>query len=296
MYRFFLLCTIDILNSIKNIEFLNMLCYNFYIEGKRNWGNSMEMMNYNKINGKKSNVALGFFLSFAVLGSTAVGYLLATEKEDVVNFDAYKDVEVYQEEKVDIDSIQHAITIVSKTEKDSMYKADIWMPSVSVDGVSLDDINAKIKDKFLDKYEALKLDSEDTLENEMTYKVRYKEYVNKVEDTKILSLVIDEKIIDVDGKIFSNRLYTYNIDMVEHELVYQDDIGPKLLGYDYRNVIKSTIKQYALANKYVTNEEYNYTYTGLEEYYVMGGKFHFVINPGDLYDKEYGIMDITVEK
>ena len=84
----------------------------------------MEMMNYDKINKRKSNVGLGIFLSFAVLGSSTVGYLLATEKEEVINTDAFKEVEVYEEEKVDLDNISHSTTIICKTEKDSMYKAD----------------------------------------------------------------------------------------------------------------------------------------------------------------------------
>lgn len=256
----------------------------------------MEMMNYNKINKKKSNIGLGFFLSFAVLGSSTVGYLLATEKEEVLNTDAYKEVEVYEEETVDLDSISHETTIICKTDKESMYKADIWVPSVSVDGVLLEDVNTSIKDKFVNKYEALKSDSEDTLENSMLYKTRYKEYVNEIGDTKILSLVIEEKILDADDKLFSSRVYTYNIDMVTRELVYQDDVAPSVLGYDYRNVIKSSIKQYVIAKEYIKSEDYNYTYTGLEEYYMKDGKFHFVINSGDVYAKEYGIIDIVIEK
>ena len=256
----------------------------------------MEMMNYDKINKRKSNVGLGIFLSFAVLGSSTVGYLLATEKEEVINTDAFKEVEVYEEEKVDLDNISHSTTIICKTEKDSMYKADIWLPSVSVDGVLLEDVNASIKDKFVNKYETLKLDSEDTLENTMLYKTRYEEYVNDLDDTKILSLVIEEKILDADNKEFSKRIYTYNIDMVTRELVYQDDVAPSILGYDYRNVVKSSIKQYVTLKEYIKSDEYDYTYTGLEEYYIMDGKFHFVINPGDVYDRNYGIIDIVVEK
>lgn len=256
----------------------------------------MEMMNYDKINKMKSNVGLGIFLSFAVLGSSTVGYLLVTEKEDVLNTDAYKEVEIYKEEKIDLGKINHSTTTICKTDKESMYKSDIWLPAVTIDGVILEDINESIKEKFVDKYEALKEDSEDTLENAMLYKTRYVEYVNELEDTKILSLVIEEKILDAEDKEFSKRIYTYNIDMLTREVVYQDEIAPLVLGYDYRNIIKSAIKKHVIDNEYVQAEEYDYTYTGLEEYYILDGKFHFVLNPGDVFDKEYGIIDIVIEK
>jgi len=44
----------------------------------------------------------------------------------------------------------------------------------------------------------------------------------------------------------------------------------------------------------IKSDEYIYSYTGLEKYYIKENKFHLLFNPGELVDKKYSILDIII--
>ena len=121
-------------------------------------------------------------------------------------------------------------------------------------------------------------------------------YESKIGNKRILSFTFYERIIDDSkGTDVTYKLYAYSIDLVTRELITQDEIGVLILGSTYKTIIKEQIKEFVLNEKLFTEETYMYSLTGLEEFYVKGGKLHIMFNPGEMGDnKDY--LDIKIDK
>lgn len=257
----------------------------------------METMNYDKIK-NKSNAPFICFVTFILLGSGAVAYTLLNEQKPVVigenplvqvdstNIETGKDIN-FQE-------IEFKIKSVSRTENNTSYKANIILPEISVQDVDLTDINTEIKNRFINKYDALQKDSDQNLENVFTYKVSYETHEIDIEDTKLLSIVLSETITAGTSDTFSSKKYGYVIDLNEKKLLTEDEAAPLILGYSYRNNVKETIKDYIIEKGIVKEENYNYSITGLEEFYIKDNEFHVIFNPNEPFDAKYGILDILI--
>ncbi|MBR5227321.1 MAG: hypothetical protein IKV94_01615 [Clostridia bacterium] len=257
----------------------------------------METMNYDKIK-NKSNIGLISFVTFIVLGSGVVAYSLINEEQPrIIGENPLVEVSspnvVDKEEKKEIN---YTITNVSRTNNDSSYKSNITLPVIKIDEVDLTDINEEIKQRFLNKYDVLQENSDENFENEFLYKVNYKKYETKVEDTTLLSLVFEETITAGKTNTFSSKNYTYVIDLTQKKVLSQDEAAPLILGYAYRNKIKDDLKTYVIDNNIQGEEDYNYSITGLEEFYIKEEEFHMVFNPAEPFDEKHGIIDIIINK
>ena len=46
----------------------------------------------------------------------------------------------------------------------------------------------------------------------------------------------------------------------------------------------------------IDSDKYNYSLTGLENYYIKDGVFHIVFNESEIVDKKYGVIDIEIKE
>lgn len=261
----------------------------------------METMNYNRDNKKNSKLGIVGFVLFAFVGTAATFYMMANEPEPVIiGQDMYipttstntNDVNIYTEEY--INSITYEIkSDVSKTTS-GKFKSNIAIPQISIDGEELTEINEEILSRFLVRYNSVKEEVKD-LENKFTYKVTYNKYESELDNTRILSFTLYERILDdATGADVTYKLYGYTIDLVTRKLISQEEAAVMLLGSTHKSVVRSQIKDFVIAEKLFDYDTYNYSLTGLEEFYVKGGQLHVMFNPGEMGDnKDY--LDITID-
>ena len=262
----------------------------------------METMNYNRDNKKNSKAGIVGFVLFACVGTVATFYMMANEpKPTVLGQDMYipvtstnttQEVDVYSEEYVA--NIKYKVkNDVSKTTK-GKFKSNIAVPKIEIDGEELTEVNEKILNKFLVRYNSVK-DEVQNLENKFTYKVTYNKYESKVNGKRILTFTFYERIIDdAKGTDVTYKLYAYNIDLTTRKLISQEEAAIAILGSTYKTIIKEQIKDFVISKKLFDTETYTYSLTGLEEFYVKNGKLHIMFNPGEMGEnKDY--LDITIE-
>ena len=259
----------------------------------------METMNYNRVQ-KGSGAGLVMFVLVIVLGTMVVFYGMANEPEAVVlGQDAL--VEVYEEPVIDVvsdnvEELKYKVSNDTIKETKGKFKANITLPKVSINDESLLEINEIIKSKFSDRYTSLKNENATSLENKFTYKVTYKKYETELENgEKLVSFTIYERIID-DSKGIDTmyNLYGYTINVNTKTLLKQEDIAPVILGDNYSEKIRESVKDYIVSEKMLKEEDYTYSMTGLEEFYVKEGKLHIIFNTGEIVSKKYEHLDITI--
>lgn len=263
----------------------------------------MEMMNYNRDNKKKSKKGIAFFVLFTFVGTVATFYMMANEPEPIViGQDMYipvtspntnNEVEIYSEKY--ISAIKYDVkNDIFKTSA-GKFKCNIAVPKISIEGEELSEINDKISNKFLVRYNSVKEEVQN-LENKFTYKVTYNKYESMVGGKKLISFTFYERIIDDSiATDVTYKLYGYTIDLATRKIVSQDEVAVTVLGSTYRNIIKDSIKDFVVSKKLFDNDTYNYSLTGFEEFYVKGGKLHIMFNVGEMGDnKDY--LDIEIEQ
>lgn len=262
----------------------------------------METMNYDKISKKGISAGLVSFILIIILGTGVVVYAMMNEPEPVtIGQDAL--VDVYEDKAVEtiakpLETINYKVSDTSINEKTGKLRAKAVIPKISIEGIELKEINENIYSKFETRYKVLEEENAKDLENKFTYKVTYKKYETDLYNgEKLISFTIYERIID-DAKGIDTmyRIYGYTINLNTRKILTQDDICPLLLGPTYKTIIRQQVKDYVVAKKMVKAENYIYSLTGLEEYYVKDGKFHIVFNSGDLVSKKYEHLDITINK
>ena len=266
----------------------------------------METMKFRET--KKSNYKIQIFLIilFLLAGATITYIAISTEKEpaligqsesDIVNkanldeSNALIAVEVPLNNASDLYKVENKY-IANKTVK--TIKANITIPVISIGEKLLTTINDQIYNKFNDTYTSFKKTMENA-GNNFTYTVTYKVYDNIVAEKNVISITIYERMIDDSAKINSmEKIYTYNINQKDGTVLKQEDVVLDMLGSTYKDKIKTGIKDFILSAKMMNESEYNYSYTGLETFYIEDNKMHFIFNPGDIVDKKFSILDITI--
>lgn len=108
-----------------------------------------------------------------------------------------------------------------------------------------------------------------------------------------MSITIHERIVDnQSGNTTYEKVSSYNIDFKDNGLLKGTDVIADALGSDCKDKIKQQIKDYAVNNGYMKASDYNYSFTGLENFYIKDGNFHIIFNKGELVDK---YIDITIK-
>ena len=260
----------------------------------------METMNYdrfNKRNGKNYGI-YGFF-TFIILGTGIIIYSLINEPTPVVlGEDPLKDVEIYGENiKESSENLEYTVTDNTISEKSGNFKTNIKLPVISVNKEILTDINNEIQSYYTGKAASLKEQMSGNVENKFTYKVTYNVYENEVDGEKMISITLHDRIVDDSaGSTTTDRVNGYNINLTEKVLYSQEDVALNILGSNYSSLIKEQIKATVVGSKMLTEDKYNYTVTGLEQFYVKDNKIHILLNENEVVDKSYGVVDIEITK
>lgn len=260
----------------------------------------------NKKNSKGPIIA---FVSFVVIGGGLVFFALKNEAEPEIVGGTRQEVQglvdIYSEQtmanisdnNLNLDDISFSVEDeVISDKSNSKFKASITLPTISIDGENLTVINAQIKDKYTELFSKLK-DEMTTMENNFTFKTSYKYYENKVADKRVLSVTIHQRIVDDSAsKTTTDKIETYNIDLSTKEIIDESKIAQSLFGKEYKTVIKNKVKEYVVDNNMIDSDKYNYSLTGLENYYIKDGVFHIVFNESEIVDKKYGVIDIEIKE
>lgn len=248
------------------------------------------MMNYSEKRRKSLKGPIFAIASFLCIGTGVIVYAMINEKEpivvgskgalltgdsaEVVEQDAFLDLE-----KEDLSGMYEIRSNLVSDTSNVHIKCDMNIPLVYVNSTELIDFNNSVKQKFDASYNSFK-ESMGSAQHNFTYKVSYESYVNVVKNNGILSLIITEKMIDDETQKESmQKKYTYNINLLTGEILSQSDVIVDLLGASYRDIVKECLSAYLERDGIVSKENYNYAYTGLENYYIKDdGKLHFIFN------------------
>lgn len=266
----------------------------------------METMSYNKIKKKNSNMGVYAFFLFIILGTGLVTYSIINEpKPTVLGEDPLKNIEIYEDEEVEetlgentvnLDEIICKVDSKSVSSKNGNFSINMELPVISINGALLDDINSDIQNHYNQRSNAL-LEQMKSAENKFTYKVTHKVYENKVGEKRIVSITVHERIVDnASGTTTTDRVDAYNIDLAERKSLTQEEAALEVLGANYSALIREQVKSTVIEAKMIEETKYDYTITGLEQFYIKENSFHMLLNEDEVVDKKYGVVDINITK
>ena len=264
----------------------------------------METMRYTERKKSSKGFIIGLFL-FILLGGGFIYYaiqsetdptIIGSEKSDInrlVDIDA----NTTEEKKKQNASIQYEVKEKEITDhSNDNLSGELTLPEIFVEGVALTDVNDNIEKDYHNTFSGLKTQMLNA-SNQFKYVVSYEYYDNMVSTQKIVSFIITQKIYDIaTDEVTMEKINTYNVDVATKKLVAQDDIAKGIIGINYKGIIRNKVLAYLVEKNIMSEEEFNYTITGLENFYIKEGKLYIVFNPSDLTDKEYGILEILIEE
>lgn len=265
----------------------------------------METMRLTEKKKSSKGVVIGLLLFF-IIGTAILIFGIKTEDEQVTigNSTDTETQSLVDVEKADKDAlkeenknIEYSVADKKVTDtSNAKMKANMTLPVISIASEELTTINEDINKYYTDIFSGLKEEMKSAT-SKYTYKVTYNVYDNMVDENKIISVTIYERIVDDSAKKNTmDKIKTYNIDAASKEQITQsNNIVLSLFGKDYKTVIRDEIKNYVVSKNIIKESDFNYTYTGLEPFYIKDGEFHLIFNEGELSDSKYGVLDIIVK-
>lgn len=267
----------------------------------------METMRLTEKKKSSKGVIIGLLLFF-IIGGAILYFAVKTEEEpsvvgtnpDETQTQSLVDIEAMDKEEIIRKNQSITYEVKDNKIKDSSnakMKSNMTLPEISIEAEELTELNSDINKYYTEMFTSLK-EQMASASSKYTYTVTYKVYDNMIEENKIISITIYERIVDDSAKKNTmNKIKTYNIDAASKEIITSsNNIAQTLFGKDYKTIIRDAIKDYVVSNKMMKETDFNYTYTGVKPFYIKDGKFHLIFNEGELVDKKYGVLDITVEK
>lgn len=266
----------------------------------------METMKLTEKKKSSKGVIIGLLLFF-IIGSAII--FLGVKTEDNSAFVGANEKEVQTQSLVDVEAVNkeqiksknenivYSVTDdVIKDTSNAKMKANMTIPVISIENEKLTEANNEINKYYTEMYASLKEQMKNAT-SKYTYKVTYNVYDNMVEENKIISVTIYERIVDDSAKKNTmDKIKTYNIDASTKQVIKtSNDIAQILFGKEYKTIIRDAIKEYVVSNKMINESDFNYTYTGVKPFYIKDGKFHIIFNEGELVDAKYGVLDISVK-
>lgn len=261
----------------------------------------METMRYNETKKSSKGVVIGLIL-FCLIGGAVIFFAIKNEEEPVVIGQTESDIQRLVDTE-DTTNTREENSLISYEVKDNTtvdksnqkIKGNITVPEIYIEGEALTDINDTIEKKYTELFSGLK-EQMASATNNFTYTVTYNAYDNMIGNDKILSLTLYQRVTDdAAKKNTSEKVETYNIDLATKKQVNQEDVALELLGKDYKTKINEAVENYVISKNMITESEYSYVVTGLENYYIKESKLHIIFNEGELVDKKYSVIDITIE-
>ncbi len=251
-----------------------------------------------------------FVMTFLIVGGCFVAYAIKNENNpkmlglsgEIVTAESHglEDVEQTDAEKLEqAMGLNYEVKDVSSSDKSvSSIVSDMHLPTLYVDGKEITELNAKIQSEYTERFNSLK-EQMDNVKSKYSFNVTYTYYDNIVGIRKIVSLVIRQQIVDTESqKITSEKVTTYNVDLSSKATLKQEDVLLDILGKDYKEVLKNTVKSYVISKGLATESNYNYEITGLENFYIQDAKLHIVFNTDTdkIVSKDSGVLDIEIQK
>lgn len=263
----------------------------------------METMHYSEKR-KSSKGPVIALLLFMIIGGAIIVYGISTEEEAVVVGTQESDIQrLVEMEKEDTQTIKNENESITYTVEDVKYndtsnskiKSDMTLPKISIQGEELTEINTDIDAEYNNLFSKLK-EQMASAESKYTYVVSYKVYENMIEEKKVVSITVYQRVRDDSAKKnTTEKVTTYNIDLASKKLITESEVAQSLLGKNYKSIIKETVQEYVVQEGMMKESEFTYALTGLEDYYVKEGVFHIIFNEGKLADEKYGLLDIEVK-
>lgn len=266
----------------------------------------METMRLTEKKKSSKGVVIGLLLFF-IIGTAILVFGIKTEEEPVIvgnstDTQTQSLVDVEKVNKQDLkeknQDIKYSIKDKNITDiSNAKMKANMTLPVIFIDSEELTTINEEINKYYTEMFSSLKEEMASAT-SKYTYKVTYNVYDNMIEENKIISVTIYERIVDESAKKNTmDKIKTYNIDATTKQQITQsNDMALTLFGKEYKTVIRDAIKDYVVSNNMMKESDFNYTYTGVKPFYIKDGEFHLIFNEGELVDSKYGVLDITVKK
>ncbi len=265
----------------------------------------METMRFREVKKSSYKGQIFFILLFLFLGAGITYFAVCNEKEPMVLGNSQSDITtqsnlaesnalVNVDVPVENPSELYKITNkgISSDKTIKKLNANITLPVICINDELLTKINNEIYNKFNEAYTSYKNSAKD-FGNNYTYTVSYKVYDNIVANKNVISITIYERMNDDVGVVDPTvKVYTYNINLKDGSILKQEDVVIDILGPTYKDKIRNGIKDFVINGKKMKEDEYNYSYTGLETYYIKENKLHLIFNPGNLLENEY--LDIII--
>ncbi len=262
----------------------------------------METMRINepKKNSKWPVVLLFLFLA---VGGVIIYLAISNEQEPVVigskepEMNKLVNIEDNTEEKLnEAQNVGVEVKNVRFQDKsNSKWKSNMTIPQVYINGEALEELNKEIENKYTNVFNSSK-ENMRNVESNYTYTVTYNSYENMVGTKKILSLTIHSRTVDDEKQTsISDTITTYNINVVSKEKLTLGSIATDVLGKDYKSIIRSNLLNYIVSENMMSESDFTYATTGLEEFYIKDSNLHIVFNAGELVDKKYNVVDVTIE-
>lgn len=258
----------------------------------------MDTLRYNEPKKSSKGPIIGLLLFF-IIGGAVLYIALANEKKPVVigsvpesEIGSLVEVEDEPAEEINLEDISYDVKEKKYSDRtNTKIKSNMTLPVVSINGEELTELNEKIDEKYTGLFDTMK-EQMKSVESNYTYKVTYSIYENKVGDTKIVSITIYHRTIDDStGQYASENIDTYNIDVKTKEEVTQSEVAEIMFGVSYKTKLKNAVKEYFTSKDIISEEDYTYSITGFENFYVKDGKFHIIFNGEIIKDKYY---DVTI--
>ncbi len=258
----------------------------------------METMRFSETKKSSKGFIIAFVL-FVIIGGGIIYYSLSNENNPPVvgkgSSETQSLVNLTNEESEQ--TMANASDISYKVEdkvltdsENKNNKCSLTIPVISVNGEKLETINADIEKKYNDLFSSIKGNN---VNNSFTYKVTYKAYDNIVSGKKILSITVNQRLVDDAGKKnATEKVDTYNINLATKELIKISDIAINMYDKDYKTKINSQVREYVVSKRLVKESDYTYAVTGLENFYIKDSKLHIVFNSGEIV-KDY--LDIELK-
>lgn len=269
----------------------------------------METMRFRETKKTSYKGHIFFIVLFLLIGAGITYIAIKNEKEPTLIGQAQSDIATSANldgtttdalanvDNPPVGDVSKLYKITNKTISDKSnpkIKANVTLPVISINNQPLTTVNDEIFKKFNDTYQAFKQTMANA-GNKFTYTVTYKVYDNTISNKNIVSITLYERMIDDSAKTNSmEKICAYNINLKDGSVLSQDDIVVDILGPTYKDQIKNQIKNYVLSKHMMNESEYNYSYTGLEVFYIKDNKLHLIFNPDELANKKYSILDISI--
>ncbi|MEG0073262.1 MAG: hypothetical protein RR922_02980 [Clostridia bacterium] len=175
--------------------------------------------------------------------------------------------------------------------------ASYSFPLVYLGGEPYTILNNQMESESRNLFATLKQPMVGNVKNKYKFTTTNKAYDCVLNKKQIVSVVVTEKMQELDTKENTYlKVKTYNTNVTTREKISSYEAAIELIGTDYKAIVSDTINAHLISREMKKAEDSKYVYSGLESWYVTADELHIMLNPGDVVDAKYGVIDIVIKK